>query len=376
VFGGINVSQLNAIYEDIEIYVEKKYYMVLPNEMPAVTKLLADARILSYDRLMVAWEILTFKHDERNPFPSHEKLMKLFRVGKRAMMNAVSDIVKTGLFINEKGKYEGMDKRKNTYNVSNFLNLIACIVEAIREDRDIDIKQAYKDVVAGKLKAKKVSSEAKEVETPKEEKVTFSEAIETALDNAKESRRKTLKNIVQENIERLDEETLVYLIGKVDKLCTNEHTLSSYASRVFGNASNGEKQKDEQSIKEQSKTSYKGNTGRQKATRTEIVPSWHSGVYDDDELRYQKIVEDTHVQLLLEYEKAKEVKIRKYGGEHRITEHAMKEYVPAYLEWANNELASQNEFDTLQALGEHRLEIETQKMYEALRGFRKEKKAN
>ncbi|MEA3318907.1 MAG: hypothetical protein U9Q88_02685 [Bacillota bacterium] len=158
----MRLLKLNLIYENIDVLVSDKNYMVLPNETPRFFKALADARIISYDRLMVAWDILTYKHDEKNPFPSHEKLMRSFKVGKRAITNAVSEIVKTGLFVNEKGKY-GTDKRKNTYNITPFLNLLGCYVEAVREDKEVCIKELYNAVISEDMKARKVPSKKEEV---------------------------------------------------------------------------------------------------------------------------------------------------------------------------------------------------------------------
>lgn len=262
-------EKLNIIFENIDVLVSDKNYMVLPNETPQFFKALADARILSYDRLMVAWDILTYKHDEKNPFPSHEKLMRSFKVGKRAITNAVSEIVKTGLFINEKGKY-GTDKRKNTYNVSPFLNLLGSFIEAVRENRDVCIKELYQNVVSGNLKARKVSSEK---EAPKK-KVGFSESINEALSHAKEEHKDALKNNIQRHLNRLDEETIIFYIKHIEESCTNESKFYAFATTCFKNANNGDKQKHEQRHSESSKKPHKGNTGRQKPVRTEHLPDW------------------------------------------------------------------------------------------------------
>lgn len=154
----MRLSNLNLIYENIDVLVNGRNFRVLPMEIFCFMEYIEDAGILSANRLNKAFIILAFKHDEKNPFPSHQLLMRMFNKGKRAITNAISDIVKSGLFINEKGKY-GLDKRKNTYNVSPFLNLLGLFVEAFREGRDIDIMRMYKEVISGKLKARKVSEE-------------------------------------------------------------------------------------------------------------------------------------------------------------------------------------------------------------------------
>lgn len=305
-------QKLNLIYENIEVLVADNNYMVLPNETPIFFKALADARIISYDRLMVAWEILTFKHDEKNPFPSNQLLERAFNVGKRAMQNAVSEIVKTGLFINEKGKY-GTDKRKNTYNVSPFLNLLGSFIEAFREGREVCIKELYKNVVSGNLKAKKVSS--KQEAPKKEEKVVFSEAITNALDKLSEERRNALTNIVKKHIDRLDEETIIFYINRVDEKCNNESKFYSFASTCFKNASNGDKQKDEQTPKKESKTPY---TGKQTPTRTEAIPDWF-----EDSQREQRERAEKHKALKDQFGDVIDLFEEEFG----VTVYSEKEYL-------------------------------------------------
>lgn len=338
-------QKLELIYENIDVLVAKNKFIVLPNEVFRFTKKMADARLVSYDKLMVAWDILTYKHDEKNPFPSHETLAEAFGVGKRAITGTISEIVKTGLFINEKGKY-GTDKRKNTYNVSPLLNLLACFVERVREGVDVDIKELFKAVVGGNMKARKVS---KQEEQPKEE-VTMSEAIVEALNGLNETRKQALEVIVKKHIERLDEETIIFYINRVNEKCTNDATFYKFATTCFNNANNGDKAKQEaEAKKEAPKKQYES---KKKAVRTEYVPSWLSGIKEEAELRYDSVCEETHSELLVEYEELKGVKIRKDAGSKIEAE--QEHLIPAFIEWAKQELASQSEFATMHELGEHR----------------------
>ncbi|MCY8048459.1 hypothetical protein MOD91_18220 [Bacillus haynesii] len=278
-------QKLNLIYENIEVLVANSNYMVLPNETPLFFKALNDARIISYDRLMVAWEILTFKHDDKNPFPSHEKLMKSFKVGKRAITNAVSEIVKTGLFINEKGKY-GTDKRKNTYNVSPFLNMLGAFVEAVRDGRDICIKELYKNVVEGTLKARKAKQK---------EKVVFSEAINERLAEVQEDRRRELKNNIQKHYNRLDEETILHTIQKLEGFFDPaKGQYSTLASIYFRNATNGDKQRDEQvEMMKKNKQSQQPK----KPVRQEVVPDWAEDHEEESKRRKEYRAQFTNKQV-------------------------------------------------------------------------------
>lgn len=350
-------QKLELIYENIDVLVAKKNFIVLPNEVFRFTKKMADARIVSYDRLMVAWDTLTYKHDEKNPFPSHETLAKAFGIGKRAITGAISEIVEAGLFINEKGKY-GTDKRKNTYNVSPLLNLLACFVERVREGVDVCIKELYNDVVRGGMKARKVSATQ---EAPKEE-VTMSEAIMEALNGLNETRKQALEVIVKKHIERLDEETIIFYINRVNEKCTNDATFYKFATTCFNNANNGDKAKQEaEAKKEAPKKQYEG---KKKASRTEYVPSWMSGIKNEDELRYDALVAESHDYFLTEYTEETGIKLR-VSNEQYIK--ADKESLfPAYKEWVNNKFTEQNEFATIQELGEH---LQQEKYAELKRKF-------
>jgi hypothetical protein len=357
------VSQkLELIYENIDVLVAKKNFIVLPNEVFRFTKKMADARIISYDRLMVAWDTLTYKHDEKNPFPSHETLAKAFGIGKRAITGAISEIVDAGLFINEKGKY-GTDKRKNTYNVSPLLNLLACFVERVREGVDVCIKELYNDVVRGGMKARKVSATE---EQPKKEEVTMSEAIIEALNGVEESRRKALEGIVKKNVERLDEETIVHTIAKIE--ANYDSTKGSYvglATIYFKNANNGDKRRDEAKKQEQPKKQYEG---KKKASRSEMLPSWMSGVKSEEELRYDEVTSKTHAQLLNMYDEEMNIKIED-GSTNRIE--AEKEHlIPAFYEWAKKKL-EESEFDTYEAYGNHLFNVKKAELEALLKGFGK-----
>ncbi len=197
---------------------------------------LSDANILSMERITLAFDILTYKHDEKNPYPSHELLAEKFEVSKRAVTQAVSDIVKCGLFINEKGKYEGLDKRKNTYNVAPLLNLLGRFVEDVRAGKKVNIVQMFKDVVSGKSKAKK--NEAPKP-VPNEKPILFSDEVEAALTLVSEERQKVLRPIVNKQLKQLPEGVIIDKIQVINDKCTDDSKLYAYANTIFRNALNG-----------------------------------------------------------------------------------------------------------------------------------------
>ncbi|PFW43787.1 hypothetical protein [Priestia megaterium] len=264
-------EKLTLIYENIDVLVAKESYMVLPNETPRFFKALVVAGIATYDQLMAAWEILTHKHDEKNPFPSHERLMTAFRVKKRAITGTISAFLKTGLFINEKGKY-GTDKRKNTYNVTPFLNLLGLFIEKEREGVEFDITELYNGVISGDMAARKTTEKKQKKEAPK---VELSEAIVEAL-NAVEDKeqREILETNIIKHIKRLDEETLIYYIDRVlEKFDSSKGKFSSAAYTFYNGANNGDKEKHKQLDAQR----YKGNTSdsrKSKTVRKEHTPEW------------------------------------------------------------------------------------------------------
>lgn len=306
-------QKLTTIFENIDVLVGKNNFMVLPNETFQFSKALSDAKIISLDRLMVAWDILTYKHDEKNPFPSHETLAEKFKIGVRAMTGAVSEIVKVGLFINEKGKY-GTDKRKNTYNVSPLLNLLGCFVERVREGIDVDIKELFNEVIHGTTKARKVSTKVEEPkkEEPKKEEpkkeVGLSEAINNALATISESRRQALTNIIPKHVDRLDDETIIYYINRVDEKCTDESKFYSFASTCFKNASNGDKKKEEQTPASNGGTSYKGSYG---AKKVDMQPDWFDGSQEANRQRAKKHkeLEEAYGDVISLFEHEKGIKV-------------------------------------------------------------------
>ncbi|MBG9471988.1 hypothetical protein [Priestia megaterium] len=141
--------QLQSSFRNMGVLTNDRNFLKLPHETFRLLKRLDDNGILSLDRSMVLLEILTYKCDEKNPFPSQKVLQEHFEVGSTSIKNAISDIVKSGLFKVEKGLY-GLDKRKNTYNIQPFLDLLNCFVEDVRSGVGICVKTLLKEVLEGR----------------------------------------------------------------------------------------------------------------------------------------------------------------------------------------------------------------------------------
>lgn len=264
-------TKLHAQYEGINVLANGKNFIVTPNEIFLFQSELLESKIMSAQRIITACHILTFKHDEKNPFPSNETLASQFKKSVRAIAASISDILKTGLFINEKGKY-GTDKRKNTYNVTPFLNLLGVFVEHVREGKAYDIKELYNGVIKGILTPQKGNVE--EVEAPKQEELP--EAITEALNAVEDlERRSILEKDIRKNMKRLDEETLIYYISRVqEKFDSSKGTFEKASHTFYSRANNGDKEKHKQMDTER----YKGNTGNsRKPKRVEQTPEWLEG---------------------------------------------------------------------------------------------------
>ncbi|MDT0149992.1 hypothetical protein Q9R38_25975 [Priestia aryabhattai] len=260
-------TKLHAQYDGIKVLSNGKHFTVNPTEIYLFQSELVENKIMSAQRVFTACHILTFKHDEKNPFPSNETLASHFKKSVRAIAASVSDILKTGLFINEKGKY-GTDKRKNTYNVTPFLNLLGVFVEHFREGKAYDFKELYNNVIKGVLKAERGSVEEK-VEAPKLEELP--EAITEALNAVEnEEQRSILEKEIRRNMNRLDEETLIYYISRVqEKFDSSKGTFASASYTFYKAANNGDKEKHKQMDAER----YKRNTGNSKG-RKEVEPEF------------------------------------------------------------------------------------------------------
>jgi hypothetical protein len=212
------------------------------------------------------------------------------------------------------------------------------------------------------MKARKVSATE---EAPKEE-VAMSEAIMEALNGLNETRKQALEVIVKKHIERLDEETIIFYINRVNEKCTNDATFYKFATTCFNNANNGDKAKQEaEAKKEAPKKQYEG---KKKASRSEMLPSWMSGVKSEEELRYDEVTSKTHAQLLNMYDEEMNIKIED-GSTNRIE--AEKEHlIPAFYEWAKKKL-EESEFDTYEAYGNHLFNVKKAELEALLKGFGK-----
>jgi hypothetical protein len=296
-------QKLKLIFDNVEVLTNGEKYIQLPNETFRLLKRLDDEGVISLDRSMVLMDVLTFKHDEKNPFPSHEALQEGFKVGSTAIKNAIKDIVTSGLVIREKGLY-GLDKRKNTYNVQPFLDLLGCFVESVRSGVDVCIKKLVKDVLGGR---KAVRTEGKKEE--KKEEPKLSENIMNAIGNVSDSRKKVYIKYITKHINRLDEETIIHTINKIEKFFEEgKGSFEGYVSHVFKGANNGDKAVDEAKTLEKEKKRNTGNS--RKPVRVEMVPEW----LDENKKEEKKVFDENEYDLDVSKEDARKI-AKKYCRE-------------------------------------------------------------
>lgn len=181
-------NQVQSVFINMGSLTNSENFIKLPHETFCLLKRLDDNGILSLDRSMVLLEILTYKHDEKNPFPSQKILQEHFEVGSTSIKKAISDIVRSGLFIVEKGLY-GLDKRKNTYNVQPFLDLLDCFVEDVRSGVNVCVKTLLMEVLEGR-KPIRVVTNAKGVGPDKGTLIPTPYAIEVWNSEARKIRKK------------------------------------------------------------------------------------------------------------------------------------------------------------------------------------------
>jgi len=262
-------QKLDVIYDNIEVLTKKENYLVLANEAIDLIMLLDVHKILPLHRGHMILKLLTFKHDEKNPFPSHDKLQADWDIASpTTIKNYFKDIVKSGLVFVEKGLY-GLDKRKNTYNLQPFLDLLGCFVEAVRSGESVCIKTLVKEVLEGRKATRKASAGKEEKETPK-----LAESIENMLELVSEERKDVYVKNVLSAMKRLDEETILHTLTKIEKFFDESKggSFNGYVSKVFKMASNGDKQRDEaKALENENKPKY--GTSR-KSVREEKKPNW------------------------------------------------------------------------------------------------------
>lgn len=258
---------LQAIFNNNEALLGKEKYMVLPREINRLFIKLESAGIFSLKRSMLLQELLSHKTDDRNVYPSHDTLSENLEVSVTAIKNGIADIVESGLMKVVKGLY-GLDKRKNTYDLTPFLDLLACFVEDVRAGKAVCIKTLLNDVLSGNRTPRKAKENKPKVELP--------EAIKLTIEGVSDSRKTVYNKYVLKYLNTLDEETIIYTINKIETYFQEGvGNFEGYVSKVFKSASNGDKQRDE------AKTLENENKRKQapsrKSVREEKKPEWFDG---------------------------------------------------------------------------------------------------
>lgn len=244
-------QKLLQIYDGLEVFAGEEKYIVLPQCSFHLFKRMSDARVVSLDRLMVATEILTYKHTERFPYPSHALLAKLFNVDERSIINSVKALCEAGLFVKMKGLY-GLDKRKNVYDVRPLLKVIACFQEAEnRGEFVVDLKAFCEDVLSGKIQPKRVDldqpAEASEApsEAPQEErKVNVPEydapaEIQAVLDNVDDEYKVKIINALKtKQGQHLSTEATVSVLNRIIDRKASHEVSKAYITTALSKASN------------------------------------------------------------------------------------------------------------------------------------------
>ncbi|MEY8748956.1 hypothetical protein [Alkalicoccobacillus gibsonii] len=317
-----NKNTLQVINNNISVLSQIRKSYITQNEIFAFLKRMNDRNLESFNNLAIAFDILTFKHDERNPFPSHELLAERHDVQVRSITNAVSSLVKKGLFIVEKGKYAGMDKRKNTYDVTPLLNLFASFIEKFRESYALDLTELYDEVLKGDYKPQVVPEQIelefdeeekpqeeaaaeKEEEAPAEEATVFSETVQAELDKLDSKKKRIFSEVIGKHVDRLDDTTIVFYINRVLEKCNNEATFKQFATKCFDNAKLVEMKEEEDQFDRAKKAATKPVKNKGK----NIMPKWlNDEVTETPKTEDTEKVSEEFNALLEELRKSKEIR--------------------------------------------------------------------
>lgn len=311
-------------YDGLEVLENSKKYggfMQLTNYGFMFMYRVANAGIVSMERMAVAMDMLTFKHGEERPHTSQDTFAKRFDCTVKSIKAAVKDL-KTSRLINifKKG-------RSNSYDLSPLLKCLASFIEHVHEGKEFCIKKLIEDVLSGVYVPKRIQEEEQEVEPE------FDEVITAALNKLSDTERKEAIPVVQSHMNRLSSESIEFYI----EVSIGKEHFKPYLNKCMKDGSDEDvkRRKEEAANRSISKTKqgHKKKTGR-----TELNPEWlHEQKKENEALQEQRKVftrtYGTHTQ-------------EKYKALHN--EEAF-EHQGSFIAWYKREVTKHGDKETFEA---------------------------
>ncbi|PEJ48438.1 hypothetical protein [Bacillus wiedmannii] len=252
-------------YDGLEVLENSKKYggfMQLTNYGFMFMYRVANAGIVSMERMAVAMDMLTFKHGEERPHTSQDTFAKRFDCTVKSIKAAVKDL-KTSRLINifKKG-------RSNSYDLSPLLKCLASFIEHVHEGKEFCIKRLIEDVLSGVYVPKRIQEEEQEVEPE------FDEVITTSLDKLSDEDRKAAIPIIKKYKENMSSKSVVFYI----ELAATKERFEGYFHTCMKDGTDDK-------VSNLKATKPKPKYKAQPKGRKEQVPDWlHKKDDEDDSL--------------------------------------------------------------------------------------------
>lgn len=246
-------------YDGLEVLENSKNYggfMQLTNYGFMFMYRVANAGIVSMERMAVAMDMLTFKHGEDRPHTSQDTFAKRFDCSVKSIKAAVKDLKTSGLInIFKKG-------RSNSYDLSPLLKCLASFIEHVHAGKEFCIKRLIEDVLSGVYVPQMVKEKEPEAEP------VFDEVVTAALDKLSDDDKKDAIPLVQEHLNKLSSESIVFYIeGSIGK-----ENFGGYLNTCLRTGSDDEVKRKKKLAANRSIPKPKYNA--QPKGRKEVVPDW------------------------------------------------------------------------------------------------------
>lgn len=260
-------------YDGLEVLENSsKYggYTQITNYSNAFAYRIGNAGIVSVERMLLAMDMLTFRHNGESPFTSQDTFAKRFGCSVKSIKAAIKDL-KDSCLINV-----SKSGRKNVYDLSPLLKCLASFVEHIHNGVDVCIKTLVKKVLAGEYVPEMVKEEEKKPEP------VFDEIITNELDKLSEEDRKSSVFLIEKHKHKMSSESIAFYIeGAVGK-----ERFGGYLRTCLENGSDEDvrKRKEESAKpKPKSKQQYSKNPVRQ-----EMNPDWLQKQKEENETKEEQ----------------------------------------------------------------------------------------
>ncbi|CUB09150.1 hypothetical protein BN2127_JRS1_00934 [Bacillus cereus] len=264
-------------YDGLEVLENsRKYggYTQLTNYAFAFMYRVANAGIVSMERMAVAMDILTFKHGEESVFTSQDTFANRFGCSVKSIKSAVKDLKDVGFaIIGKKG-------RSNSYDLSPFLKCLASFVEHIHSNVDFCIKTLVKDVLSGEYVPEMVKQEEKKPEP------VFDEVITEAINKLSPEDKKEAIEIIPKFLNSLSSESIVYYM----EISVGQASFGGYLSTCLRNGS------DEQVAERKQEASKPKKQYSKKPVRKERNPDWLKDIKEGEQAKAEskKLFDNTY----------------------------------------------------------------------------------